>query len=80
MALDAQIAFRTSSEVKAMLEDIAASQNKRFSQLLNEIIVDYAKRHKGKDVSSMEAILHKLEEHEQLIAQLQQAQLEMVKK
>lgn len=80
MALDAQIAFRTSSEVKALLESIAASQNKRFSQLLNEIIVEYASRNQNKGVSSMEAMQKKLEEHEQLIAQLQQAQQEMLKK
>ncbi len=80
MTLDAQIAFRTSSEVKTLLENIAASQNKRFSQLLNEIIVDYAKRNKDKELSDMQTIQKKLEEHELLISQLQQAQQELVKK
>ncbi|BDA71615.1 hypothetical protein CAL7716_057810 [Calothrix sp. PCC 7716] len=80
MALDAQIAFRTSSEIKSLLEKIATSQNKRFSQLLNEIITDYAKQNKDQEMSQMQAVQKKLQEHEQLIAQLQQTQLEMAKK
>jgi predicted transcriptional regulator len=41
MTLDAQINFRTSSEVKAKIEEIAKSRNLKPSQLINEIVLDF---------------------------------------
>ncbi|MBD2488978.1 hypothetical protein [Aulosira sp. FACHB-615] len=43
MALDAQINFRTSSEIKAKIEEIARDKKIRPSQLINEIVTDFLK-------------------------------------
>ncbi|MEH1780392.1 MAG: hypothetical protein V7L26_14995 [Nostoc sp.] len=44
MALDAQINFRTSSEVKKQIEEMAFNRNIKPSQLINEIVMDFLSR------------------------------------
>ena len=44
MKMDAQINFRTSSEIKEQVEEIAKSRGVRPSQLINEIVADFLNR------------------------------------
>ncbi|QFS52012.1 hypothetical protein GXM_09506 [Nostoc sphaeroides CCNUC1] len=39
MKLDAQVSFRTSSEIKAKIESLAREAGKKPSQIINELLV-----------------------------------------
>lgn len=44
MKMDAQINFRTSSEIKEQIEKIAESRGMKPSQLVNEIVAEFLNR------------------------------------
>jgi predicted transcriptional regulator len=44
MKMDAQINFRTSSEIKEQVEEMAKSRGLKPSQLINEIVADFLNR------------------------------------
>lgn len=84
MTLDAQIAFRTTDEMKGFIEGVAKKRNQKVSQLLNEILLEYAERNKnngeGGTGSDIQKLLEKLEQHEKMIMQLKEAQTAYAKK
>lgn len=79
MKLDAQIAFRTTNQIKSLVDGLATKQGKKPSQVLNEIVSSYFNDEKP-PMNQLERLAEKLEEHERVIAQLQKMQSEMAKK
>ena len=84
MTLDAQIAFRTTDEMKGFIEGVAKKRNQKVSQLLNEILVEYVERNKNNSEGGagpdIQKLMEKLDQHEKMITQLKEAQMAYTKK
>lgn len=80
MSSDAQITFRTDSEVRSELEDMAKSMGKKLSQLMNEISRDYIKQQKERRDDELAALKNVVQRLDEKVVYLQQNQEEMAKK
>lgn len=82
MKLDTQINFRTSSEIKEEIENIAKSRGLRPSQLLNEIVADFVQRHDSSESqkANLDKVFELLTLQGQRLEILEKQQQEMVKK
>ena len=82
MKLDTQINFRTSSEIKEEIENIAKSKGVRPSQLLNEIVADFVKRQENtkSEKPDLDKIYELLSRQGQRLELLERQQQEMAKK
>lgn len=79
MGLDAQINFRTSSEIKKKIQELAEARGLKQSEIMNEIVESFlgsieAKGSKTVNLESLYEIVNlqakKLEAHEQQLALL----------
>lgn len=80
MSSDTQITFRTDSEVRSELEDMAKSMGKKLSQLMNEISRDYIKQQKERRDDELAALKNVVQRLDEKLVYLQQNQEEMAKK
>ncbi|MBE9213137.1 hypothetical protein IQ247_10710 [Plectonema cf. radiosum LEGE 06105] len=82
MKLDTQINFRTSSEIKEEIENIAKSKGVRPSQLLNEIVADFVKRQENtkSEKPDLDKVYELLSRQGQRLELLERQQQEMAKK
>lgn len=82
MKLDTQINFRTSSEIKEEIENIAKSRGLRPSQLLNEIVADFVQRQDSSESqkANLDKVFELLTLQGQRLEILEKQQQEMVKK
>lgn len=71
--MDAQINFRTSSEVKARITELAKSKDITPSQLINEIVADFLNRSEDEQTEAIDlGTLHKtVTIHEQRLKELE---------
>lgn len=58
--MDAQINFRTSSEIKEQVEEMAKSRGLKPSQLINEIVADFLNRGSQKSETINLETLHEI--------------------
>lgn len=82
MRLDTQINFRTSSEVKEEIENIARSRGIKPSQLLNEIVASFLKQQEEQksEKPDLEKVYEMLSLQGQRLEVLEKHQQEMAKK
>ena len=82
MRLDTQINFRTRSEVKEEIENIARSRGIKSSQLLNEIVANFLKQQEEQksDKPDLEKVYEMLSLQGQRLELLEKHQQEMAKK
>mgnify|MGYP001793864637 CR=1 FL=1 len=82
MKLDTQINFRTSSEIKEEIENIAKNRGLKPSQLLNEIIADFVQRQESEEPqkADLDKVLELLSLQGQRLEMLEKQQQDMVKK
>jgi antitoxin component of RelBE/YafQ-DinJ toxin-antitoxin module len=80
MSSDAQITFRTDSEVRSELEEMARGMGKKLSQLMNEMSRDYIKQQKERRNDELAALRDVVQKLDEKVIYLQQNQEEMAKK
>ncbi|GEM_PF-2163368 len=82
MKLDTQINFRTSSEIKEEIENIAKSRGVKPSQLLNEIVANFVKQQDSEksEKLNLDKIYELLSQQGQRLELLEKQQQEMGKK
>lgn len=82
MKLDTQINFRTSTEIKEEIENIAKSRGIKPSQLLNEIVADFVRQQENdkSEKLDLDKIYELLSQQGQRLELLEKQQQEMVKK
>ncbi|NJM19853.1 MAG: hypothetical protein HC874_08190 [Richelia sp. SL_2_1] len=82
MKLDTQINFRTSSEIKEEIKNIAKSRGLKPSQLLNEIVADFVKRQESQksEKPELDKVYELLSLQGQRLELLEKHQQEMAKK
>ncbi len=78
--MDAQINFRTSSEIKEQVEEMAKSRGLKPSQLINEIVADFLNRGSQKsETINLETLREIVTSHEKQL-ETHEKQIEMLTK